>query len=270
VGYLYCIGNPRTDWLFNTVEEPGLGGRSIKYPRGRVWGGCSSINGMIYMRGQAADYDRWAEVAPGWSWSDVLPYFRKHEDYYRLDGGGSDPLHGHGGEWRVEAMRVRWPILDAFREAAAEAGIPPTEDFNRGNNFGCGYFEVNQRRGVRWNASRAFLRPVLGRPNLKVASSSNVARLVFDPDEAGKVIGVEYQACPPRQALSPSGLGPVTEARARREVVPPARSARCRSSNGPASATASACASSVSRCGRTFPAWAKTCRITSSCARSTR
>lgn len=219
VGYLYCIGNPRTDWLFNTVEEPGLAGRSIRYPRGRVWGGCSSINGMIYMRGQAADYDRWAQVAPGWSWDEVLPYFKRHEDYYRLDGGGSDPLHGHGGEWRVEAMRVRWPILDAFREAAAQAGIPATDDFNRGNNFGCGYFEVNQRRGVRWNASRAFLRPVLHRPNLKVASRSNVARLVFDPEIPNKVIGVEYQSCAPDQALSPAGLGPVTEARARREVV---------------------------------------------------
>ncbi len=219
VGYLYCIGNPRTDWLFNTVEEPGLAGRSIRYPRGRVWGGCSSINGMIYMRGQAADYDRWGEFAPGWSWSEVLPYFKRHEDYYRLDGGGDDPLHGHGGEWRVEAIRVRWPILDAFREAAAQAGIPRTDDFNRGDNFGCGYFEVNQRRGVRWNASRAFLRPVLGRPNLKVASRSNVARLVFDPEVPSRVIGVEYQTCAPDQALTASGLGPAIEARARREVV---------------------------------------------------
>src|SRR5690606_4659055 len=193
VGYLYCIGNPRTDWLFNTVEEPGLAGRSIRYPRGRVWGGCSSINGMIYMRGQAADYDRWGEFAPGWSWSEVLPYFKRHEDYYRLDGGGDDPLHGHGGEWRVEAIRVRWPILDAFREAAAQAGIPPSDDFNRGDNFGCGYFEVNQRRGVRWNASKAFLRPVLGRANLKVMTHAQVTGLIRRADGSGRVDGVEYR-----------------------------------------------------------------------------
>jgi len=219
VGYLYCIGNPRTDWLYDTVAEPGLGGRSIKYPRGRVWGGCSSINGMIYMRGQAADYDRWAREVPGWGWSEVLSYFKKHEDYHRLDGGGSDPLHGHGGEWRVERMRLRWPILEAFQEAAAQAGIPNTEDFNRGDNFGCGYFEVNQRRGVRWNAASAFLRPILGRPNLKVESRANVSRLVFDEASLGRVVGVEFQACAPNQALSAAGLGPAKQARARREVV---------------------------------------------------
>lgn len=219
VGYLYCIGNPRTDWLYDTVAEPGLAGRSIKYPRGRVWGGCSSINGMIYMRGQAADYDHWAERAPGWEWSSVLPYFKRHEDYHRLDGGGTDPAHGHGGEWRVEGMRLRWAILDAFQEAAAQAGIPKTEDFNRGDNFGCGYFEVNQRRGVRWNAASAFLRPVLARSNLKVQSRANVSRLVFDDASPGRVVGVEFQACEPNKALSPSRLGPATQVRARREVV---------------------------------------------------
>src|SRR5690606_29306354 len=151
--------------------------------------------------------------------SEVLPYFKRHEDYHRLDAGGTDEAHGHGGEWRVEAMRLRWPILDAFREAAAQAGVPPTDDFNRGDNFGCGYFEVNQRRGVRWNAASAFLRPILGRPNLKVASRANVSRLVFDQASPGKVVGVEFQACAPNQALSAAGLGPATEARARREVV---------------------------------------------------
>lgn len=194
VGYLYCIGNPRTDWLFRTVEEPGLGGRSIGYPRGKVLGGSSSINGMIYMRGQRADYDGWAAAGnPGWHWDEVLPYFLRHEDHHRLDAGGSDPLHGHGGEWRVERARVTWEILDAFRDAAAQVGIPPSEDFNRGDNFGCGYFEVNQKRGVRWNASKAFLRPVLHRPNLKVVAHAQVTGLLRRHDGSGRVEGVEYR-----------------------------------------------------------------------------
>lgn len=192
VGYLYCIGNPRTDWMFNTEADPGLGGRTIRYPRGRVLGGCSSINGMIYMRGQRADYDGWAALGnPGWAWDEVLPWFRAHEDYHRLDGGGVDALHGHGGEWRVEAQRLSWRILDAFRQAADEAGIPPTDDFNRGDNFGCGYFEVNQRRGVRWNASKAFLRPVKERPNLQVVCHARIDRLLRSDDGSGRVVGVE-------------------------------------------------------------------------------
>ena len=192
VGYLYCIGNPRTDWMFNTEAEPGLGGRTIRYPRGRVLGGCSSINGMIYMRGQRGDYDGWAALGnPGWSWDEVLPWFLRHEDYHRLDGGGADDLHGHGGEWRVESQRLSWKILESFREAADEAGIPPTDDFNRGDNFGCGYFEVNQRRGVRWNASKAFLRPVEQRPNLRVVCQARVDRLLWDETDSGKVAGVE-------------------------------------------------------------------------------
>ena len=194
VGYLYCIGNPRTDWLFSTESEPGLNGRAIKYPRGKVWGGCSSINGMIYMRGQQRDYDEWASLGnPGWSWDDVLPWFLKHEHHHALDGGGSDPLHGHGGEWRVERQRIRWDLLDAFREAAAEAGIPSTDDFNRGDNFGCGYFEVNQKRGVRWNASRAFLHPVLSRQNLRVVSGAQVTGLRFADDGSGRVDGLAYR-----------------------------------------------------------------------------
>ena len=193
VGYLYCIGNPRTDWLFSTDAEPGLNGRSIKYPRGKVLGGCSSINGMIYMRGQRRDYDEWAALGnPGWSWDEVLPYFLRHEDYHGLDGGGSDPLHGHGGEWRVERPRIRWDLLDAFQQAAAQAGIPPSSDFNRGDNFGCGYFEVNQKRGVRWNASKAFLHPVRQRANLTVISSAHVHRLTLTED-GRRVTGVEYR-----------------------------------------------------------------------------
>ena len=194
VGYLYCIGNPRTDWLYATEPEPGLNGRAIKYPRGKVLGGCSSINGMIYMRGQRRDYDEWSVLGnPGWSWDEVLPYFLRHENHHALDAGGSDPLHSHGGEWRVERQRLSWELLDAFRRAAAQAGIPPTEDFNRGDNFGCGYFEVNQKRGVRWNASKAFLHPVASRPNLKLVSGAQVTRLRLRTDGSGRVDGVDYR-----------------------------------------------------------------------------
>ena len=159
VGYLFCINNPRTDWCYKTEPDPGLNGRSIIYARGKVLGGCSSINAMIYMRGQAADYDEWARQTgdASWGWESVLPIFRKSEDYFR----GADEAHGAGGEWRVEPQRLRWDILDAYREAMVEAGIPKIEDFNRGDNEGCGYFLVNQTRGVRLNTSRAFLKPVI-------------------------------------------------------------------------------------------------------------
>jgi len=181
VGYLYCIGNPRTDWCFATAQEPGLNGRSIRYPRGRVLGGCSSINGMIYMRGQREDYDGWREgdgfgVNPGWGWDDVLPLFRQHEDYH----GGVGAHHGAGGEWRVEKARVRWEILDAFRAAAASRGIPPTDDFNCGGNFGCGYFDVNQTAGVRLNTSGAFLRRIRRRRNLALFTGTQALRLALD------------------------------------------------------------------------------------------
>ena len=189
VGYLYCIGNPRTDWCFSTMAEPGLNGRSIRYPRGRVLGGCSSINGMIYMRGQRDDYDGWRDgdgygANPGWGWDDVLPLFKQHEDYY----AGADALHGAGNEWRVEKPRVRWEILDAFRAAAAEQGIPPNDDFNRGKNFGCGYFDVNQRAGVRWNTAKAFLRPARRRGNLAVLTGTQALQLAFD---GHRCVGVE-------------------------------------------------------------------------------
>ena len=186
VGYLRCIGNPRTDWCFRTEPEPGLNGRSIGYPRGRVLGGSSSINGMIYMRGQARDFAHWQALGnTGWGWDDVLPYYKRSEDYAR----GADDMHNSGGEWRVEQQRLSWEILDAFRDAAAEVGIPKVVDFNRGNNEGCGYFEVNQKRGARWNATKGFLRPALRRPNLKVVTGALVRRLCF----AGKrVTGVEF------------------------------------------------------------------------------
>ncbi|HEY1228489.1 MAG TPA: GMC family oxidoreductase, partial [Ramlibacter sp.] len=166
VGYLYCIGNPRTDWLFHTEADEGLNGRQLRYPRGKTLGGSSSINGMIYMRGQARDYDGWAQLTgdDGWRGDRCLPYFKKHEDHYK----GADDLHGAGGEWRVERQRLRWDILDAFALAAQEAGIPHTEDFNRGSNEGVGYFQVNQKNGWRWNTAKAFLRPICyGRPNFE-------------------------------------------------------------------------------------------------------
>ena len=191
VGYLYLMGNPRTDWGFKTQEEPGLNGRSLGYPRGRVLGGCSSINGMIYMRGQARDYDLWRQMGcPGWAWDDVLPYFKKHEDQWALEPSAFDDLHARGGEWRIELARIRWEILDAFREAAAEAGIPKVDDFNRGNNEGCGYFHVNQRSGIRWNTSKGFLRPVLHRRNLVLETHAMVERLELS---GGRVTGLTFR-----------------------------------------------------------------------------
>jgi choline dehydrogenase-like flavoprotein len=187
VGYLYCINNPRTDWCFTTDAEQGLNGRAIGYPRGKVLGGCSSINGMIYMRGQSSDYDQWRQLGcEGWGWDDVLPYFRTSEDFYR----GADDMHGSGGEWRVEKARVRWAVLDAFQEAAHEAGIPKTDDFNRGDNEGSSYFDVNQRSGVRWSSAKAFLRPARKRGNLTVLTKAQARRLLI---KDGAVTGVEVQ-----------------------------------------------------------------------------
>ncbi|MBA4341409.1 MAG: choline dehydrogenase [Methylibium sp.] len=187
VGYLHCIGNPRTDWLYQTEPDAGLNGRSLRYPRGKVLGGCSSINGMIYMRGQSRDYEAWADATgeDAWRWDQVLPFFKQHENHWRLDAaaGVSDAfkaLHGHGGEWRVEKQRLSWGILDAFAQAAQQAGIPATEDFNGGNNEGVGYFEVNQRKGWRWNTAKAFLRPTcFGRPNFELWTGAQVQRLVL-------------------------------------------------------------------------------------------
>jgi choline dehydrogenase len=205
VGYLYCIGNPRTDWLYKTDADAGLNGRQLRYPRGKVLGGSSSINGMIYMRGQARDYEHWAQLTGDdeWRWHNCLPDFVAHEDHYKFDSclrneyAGKLPIHGNKslggtGEWRVEKQRLRWDILDAFAQAAVQAGIPATDDFNTGNNEGVGYFEVNQRRGWRWNASKAFLRPVLARSNLSVWMNTQVARLITEKSEQGtRCTGVE-------------------------------------------------------------------------------
>jgi choline dehydrogenase len=203
VGYLYCIGNPRTDWLYNTEPDAGLNGRTLRYPRGKTLGGCSSINGMIYMRGQARDYDQWAQITgdESWSWRNSLPYFKLHEDHYK----GANAVHGArgtaaelladadstyrqtlrhhqaGGEWRVEKQRLRWDVLDAFAKAATQAGIPATDDFNRGDNEGVGYFEVNQKSGWRWNTAKAFLRPTCyGRPNFELWTNAQVSKLMVE------------------------------------------------------------------------------------------
>ncbi len=205
VGYLYCIGNPRTDWLFQTEADPGLNGRSLRYPRGKVLGGCSSINGMIYMRGQARDYDGWATQVgdADWGWAQCVPFFKRHEDHWR----GATDLHGGGAEWRVEQQRLSWRILDAFSAAAQQAGIPATDDFNQGDNEGVGYFEVNQKRGVRWNTSKAFLRPVASRSNLTVWTGMQTTRVLL---EGRRAVGVELQ---------PAAGGAPMQVRAAREVV---------------------------------------------------
>ncbi len=183
VGYLYTIGNPRTDWCYVTEPDAGLNGRSIGYARGKVLGGCSSINAMIYMRGQKSDYDQWAaQGLRGWSWDDVLPIFKRSEDYVH----GAGEFHGVGGELRVEERRVSWEILDAWRDAAEECGIPKIAEFNRGDNFGNAYFQMNQRRGVRWSATKAFLRPVLKRPNLSIRTGAFVERVLIETRDGSK------------------------------------------------------------------------------------
>ena len=192
VGYLYCIGNPRTDWLYSTEPDPGLNGRTLRYPRGKTLGGSSSINGMIYMRGQSRDYDQWAQLTgdDAWRWDNVLPAFKQHEDHYL----GADEMHGAGGEWRVEKQRLRWDILDAFAQAAQEAGIPHSTDFNRGSNEGVGYFQVNQKNGWRWNTAKAFLRPTCyGRPNFEMWTGAQVTKLIVEtqPDGTQRCTGAQ-------------------------------------------------------------------------------
>ncbi|MCC7598552.1 GMC family oxidoreductase N-terminal domain-containing protein [Janthinobacterium sp. FW305-129] len=211
VGYLHCIGNPRTDWLYSTQADAGLGGRSLMYPRGKVLGGSSSINGMIYMRGQAGDYDHWADLTDdaSWRWDKVLPLFKQSEDYY----GGASENHGAGGEWRVEKQRLSWDILNAFRDAAQQVGIPKTSDFNGGDNSGSAYFDVNQRRGIRWNTSKAFLKPASRRPNLTIMTGCHVERLLLETTETGPRCtgivltggGTQWQATARRETLLTAG-----------------------------------------------------------------
>ncbi len=202
VGYLFAIGNPRSDWMFETEKEPGLNGRSLKYPRGKVIGGCSAINAMISMRGQAQDYDHWRQLGlPGWGWDDVRPVFKRLDNHFL----GDTEHHGAGGEWRVEEPRVQWAVLDAVAKAATEMGIPETPDFNTGDNTGVGYFHVNQKRGVRWSSARAFLKPVLNRANLRLETGVLVEKVVV---EGGRAVGVQF-----RQG------GRLVEARTKGEVI---------------------------------------------------
>jgi len=202
VGYLFAIGNPRSDWMFRTEPEPGLNGRSLAYPRGKVIGGCSAINAMISMRGQSADYDHWRQLGlSGWGWDDVLPAFRRLEDHFL----GDSEHHGTGGGWRIEAARLSWPILDAVGDAAEQMGIPWVRDFNTGDNEGVGYFHVNQKRGRRWSSARGFLKPALHRPNLRLEKNVLADRLIV---ENGCAVGVRFIQG-----------GEIVEARARGEVV---------------------------------------------------
>jgi choline dehydrogenase-like flavoprotein len=185
VGYLFAIGNPRADWCFKTEPEPGLNGRQLSYPRGKVIGGSSAINAMIYMRGQAGDYDHWRQLGlAGWGWDDVLPLFKAHEDHFL----GPNPFHAKGGEWHVEFPRVTWPLLDAVRQAAAEDGIPPIPDFNTGDNTGSCYFHVNQKTGLRWSTARGFLKPVLSRPNLDLVTAGHVEKVILEDGRAAGVL----------------------------------------------------------------------------------
>jgi choline dehydrogenase-like flavoprotein len=184
VGYLFAIGNPRSDWMFKTEPDEGLNGRSLAYPRGKVIGGSSAINAMIYMRGQAADYDHWRQLGlSGWGWNDVLPIFKQHENHFL----GAGPHHAVGGEWRIEAPRVSWQLLADFREAAAQAGIKPIPDFNTGDNEGSCYFHVNQKFGRRWSAARGFLKPVLHRQNLRLETRCVVEKILFEGTRAAGV-----------------------------------------------------------------------------------
>ena len=252
VGYLYRIGNPRTDWCFRTEPEPGLNGRALGYPRGKVLGGCSAINGMIYMRGQAADYDHWRQLGNAGLGAGTTCCPTSSAP--RTTAHGADELHGAGGEWRVEAQRLHWELLDAFREAAAECGIPKVDDFNRGDNEGCGYFQVNQRRGVRWTRGQGFLRPALQ---------------AAEPDGRDRRAQVDRLALDGRRASASSSAraGRSGAVRARREVdagrgldrlAAPAPALRHR-------ARARSCRTTASRSGTSCRAWARTCRTTCSC-----
>src|SRR6266446_5442751 len=202
VGYLFAIGNPRADWMFKTEPEEGLNGRSLAYPRGKVVGGSSAINAMISMRGQAADYDHWRQLGlSGWGWDDVLPFFKRHQDHFL----GASHAHAVGGEWRIEAPRVRWDILDAFCAAAAQAGIKSIPDFNTGDNEGACVFHVNQKRGRRWSAASGFLKPVLGRPNLRLETNCLVEAIALD---GARATGVRWRR-----------NGTMQSARSRAEVI---------------------------------------------------
>lgn len=226
VGYRHTIGNPGCDWCFDAEPEPGLGRRVLRHPRGKVIGGSTAINGMVVIRGQAADYDGWRALGlPGWGWDEVLPFFKRHEDFF----GGADALHGAGGEWHVDGARMHWPVLDAVQAACSEAGIPAVSDFNRGDNFGVGAIHVNQKHGRRWSAADGFLKPVLKRPNLKLVTGALVDRVEFDGmrasgvcwsvdgrmqrASAGREVVLAAGALGSPQILMRSGIGPAEHLR---------------------------------------------------------
>ena len=199
VGYLFAIGNPRSDWMFETTAQPGLNGRKLNYPRGKVLGGSSAINAMITMRGQAQDYDHWRDLGlPGWGWEDVLPVFRDLEDHFL----GESEVHGTGGDWRVEPPRISWDILDAVRDAAAEMTIPKTPDFNTGDNEGAGYFHVNQKAGRRWSAARGFLKPAKKRSNLRVETGALIDKVIL---ENGRATGLVFEQNGQRYTVEAKG-----------------------------------------------------------------
>ena len=248
------MGNPRTDWMMKTAPEPRLNGRSLVYPRGKVLGGCSSINGMIYMRGQAADYDHWRQLGnTGWAWDDVLPYFLKSEDHH----AGASAMHAAGGGWKVSKQRLRWEILESVQEGAKEFGIQPRADFNDGDNEGSGFFEVNQRRGVRWNSADGFLRPAMKRPNLRVVVQAETERLIV---EGREVRGVVYRHKDVRGARLPK-----PRFWWRRD-----RSTRPSSSSFPVSASPNVWTGSASRWSTKARVWARISRTTCRSAPSSR
>jgi choline dehydrogenase len=183
----FVLGNPRCDWRLRSEPEPHLGGRVINVPRGKTLGGSSSINGLVYVRGHSLDFEGWRQQGNiGWGWDDVLPYFKRSEDYF----GGPSDTHGAGGELAVADPGVRWPILDAYRDACREAGIPAAADYNGGDNEGVAYFEAMIRNGRRCSASQAFLNPIKARSNLAIVTGAHVEALVI----AGRrVTGVRYR-----------------------------------------------------------------------------
>jgi choline dehydrogenase len=189
VGYFKTLHNPKTDWCYKTDPDPGLNDRRLDWPRGKTVGGSSSINGLLYVRGQKQDYDSWAQMGNrGWSWDDVLPLFRRserHED-------GETEIHGGEGGLSVSRIRAKSEIAEAFIEAAVEMGVPRTDEYNGESQEGAGYFHQTARKGFRCSSARAFLHPVRNRPNLSVITKAHTQGLVFADDDPLRVVGVNY------------------------------------------------------------------------------
>ena len=187
MGYAKTFVDPRINWMFESEPEKELQGRTMYQPRGKVLGGTSSINGMVYMRGNAADYDQWRQLGnEGWSYDDVLPYFRKAEDNER----GASEFHGAGGPLRVSNQPYNWEIAQALLAACTQAGIPETPDFNGATQEGCGYYQTTTNNKRRWSTAAAYLKPARNRPNLVVKTKAHATRLLFDN---GRAVGVEFE-----------------------------------------------------------------------------